>query len=158
VKCVDCGTQTLPQNASGERPWTAAAALRISGRINDGTLCFECGKKRRVLLGLPVEQDNSKVLEEKRDRPVPAGPVEATLKKIRINKREHTWEVGTIRSVLLKWQDHHAYDEYKNREMDFKKWVVLVNERRVPLEEFNSMPVADGDDICIVSGCLLHPF
>jgi hypothetical protein len=158
LKCVDCGTQTLPQNASGERPWTATAALRISGRINDGVLCFECGTKRRVLLGLPVERNGSEVVEEKCDRPVPVGPIQATLKKIRVNKREHAWEVSTIHSLLLKWKDQYAYDEYKSRDMDLKKWVVRVNERQISPDEYSSLPVGDGDEISIVSGCLLHPF
>jgi len=158
VKCVDCGTQTLPQNASGERSWTLAAALRIDGRINDGALCFECGNKRKVLLGVPVPQDESKVVKGKFDRPAPAGPIQATLKKIRVNKREHAWEVSTIHSLLLKWKDHYAYDEYKNRELDLKKWVVLVNAKQISPDEYSSLPVGDGDEICILSGCLLHPF
>jgi hypothetical protein len=158
LKCVDCGTQTLPQNASGERPWTTAAALGISGRVNDGGLCFKCGNKRRVLLGLPVELDNSETLKNTCDRPVTAGPIEATLKRIRINKREHAWEVSTIHSLLLKWKDQYAYDEYKHREMDLKKWVVRVNERQIPPDEYSSLAVGDGDEISILSGALLHPF
>jgi hypothetical protein len=47
VKCVDCGRQMLPQNASKERPWAAAASMFIGGRVNDGALCFNCANKRR---------------------------------------------------------------------------------------------------------------
>jgi len=135
-----------------------AAALRLPGRINDGALCFECGNKRRALLGLPVEQDDREVLKGKCDRPVPAGPIEAAQRKVCINKREHTWEVSTLYSLIAKWKDHYAYDEYKNRDMDLRKWVVLVNDRQISPEEFSSLPVVDGDKISIMSGCMLHPY
>lgn len=158
VKCVDCGIQTLPQNASMERPWTMAAALRIGDRINDGALCFECGNKRRALLGLPVELDSGENLKSKHDRPVPDVPIETAHRKVRINKRELSWEVSSLESLIAKWKDHYAGDEYKDREMDLKKWIVKVNDRQVSPDDFRFLPVADGDDISIVSGCLLHPF
>jgi hypothetical protein len=158
VKCVDCGTQTLPQNASGERSWTLAAALRIDGRINDGVLCFECGNKRKVLLGVPVPQDESKVVKGKCDRPVPAGPIETARRRFRINKREHVWEVSTLESLMVKWKDHYADDEYKDREMDLRKWIIRLNDRQVLPEEFGSLPVSDGDEISILAGRLLHPY
>ena len=158
VRCIDCSTQMLPQFASAERPWTTAAVLRIPGRGNDGALCFTCGNKRRALLGLPVEQDDSQASKAKCESPVPADPIEAEVKKVRINKREHAWKVSTLQSLIVKWKDHIAYDEYKNREMDLKKWVVLVNDKKISPDEFNSLPVADGDEISILAGCLLHPF
>jgi len=158
VRCIDCSTQMLPQFASAERPWTTAAVLRVPGRSNDGALCFDCGNKRRALLGLPVVQDPGELLKDNRDRRVPADQIETTRKKIRVNRREHEWTVGTLHSLIAKWKDHVAYDEYKNREMDLKKWVVIVNDRKISPEEFNSFPVADGDEISIVSGVLLHPF
>jgi hypothetical protein len=156
VRCVDCSTQTLPQHASAQRPWATAAALRIPGRNNEGALCFECGNKRKALLGLTVEQDDNRVLETKRHRP--SCPIETAPRRVRVNKREHTWEVGSLHSLIAKWKDVYAYSEYKNREMDLKKWVVLVNNKQISPEDFGSMPVVDGDEISIVSGCLLHPF
>ncbi|HVP65043.1 MAG TPA: hypothetical protein VMT82_09115 [candidate division Zixibacteria bacterium] len=158
VKCVDCNTQTLPQNASKERPWTTAVVLRIPGRINDGALCFECGNNRRALLGLPVEQDDREIEKSNSERQVPVGLSGAAPKQIRINKREQTWEVSTLKTLITKWTDHYSFDDYKNREVDLRKWVVFVNGRQIHSEEFNSLPVADGDDISITPGVLLHPF
>jgi len=155
VRCVDCSTQTLPQHASKEKPWTTAVVLRIPGRINDGALCFACGNKRRALLGLPVEEEQSERLKVESS---PAGSIETARKKVRINKREHTWEVSTLDSLIAKWNDYRCYDEYKNREMDLRKWIVRVNGQQIPPNEFSSLRVADGDDISIVAGCLLHPF
>lgn len=158
VRCVDCNTQTLPQHASKERPWTTAVALRIPGRNNDGALCFECGNKRRALLGLPLEQVPGEGLKEMCVCPVPAAPIEAAQKNVRINKQEQTWEVSTLDSLIAKWNNHYAHDEYKHREMDLKKWIVFVNGRQISSDEFPSVPVTDGDEISITPGVLLHPF
>jgi sulfur carrier protein ThiS len=158
VRCVDCNTQTLPQHASKERPWTTAAVLRIPGRNNEGALCFECGHKRRVLLGLHVEQDMEAAVRCNCDRPFAIGPTEAAQKNVRINKREQTWTVSTLDTLIAKWNHHYAHDQYKNRDMDLKKWVVFVNGQQIPSDQFNSVPITDGDEISITPGVLLHPF
>ena len=150
VKCVDCGCQTLPQNASKERPWAAAASLYLRGRVNDGALCFKCANKRRGLLGLPLEKEpdsTSKAECGHADVP-PASP--ATPKKIRINKQEYTWDVSTLDSLFARWKEQQFYEKYKN--LDASWSLVIVNNRSIPAINFSSVPVSDGDEIFIVLG------
>jgi sulfur carrier protein ThiS len=158
VSCVDCGTRTLPQNARKDRPWTTAAALRIGDRANVGALCFECGNKRRALLGFPLEQCGGESVTDQRPFPAPVGPIKTARKTVRINKQSYSWDISSLESLIVKWNDYVCYDEYKGRGIDFKKWVVRVNDRQIPSNEFSQHPVADGDVIAIMPGCLLHPF
>ena len=143
VKCVDCGCQTLPQYASKERPWAAAASLYISGRVNDGALCFNCANKRRGLLGLPLEKEVTPT-------EVPASTCQATLKKVRINRREYTWEISTLESLLTKWLDECLPESFRNH--DIRSFIVAVNNTVIPASNFSSMPISDGDEIMIVMG------
>jgi thiamine biosynthesis protein ThiS len=149
VKCVDCGCQTLPQNASKERPWSAAASLYVASRVNDGALCFSCANKRRALLGLPAEQDNGD-LKSECELPVLAPANESTLKTIRVNEREYTWNVTTLESLIEKWKDQYFYDEHKK--VDSRWWRVVVNDEVIPADDFSSVPISDGDEISIVLG------
>jgi sulfur carrier protein ThiS len=144
VKCVDCGCQTLPQNTSKERPWTAAASLYIRGRANDGALCFNCANKRRENLGPPWEQ---------RIEPPSAAPeCQATLKHVCINTREYSWTVSTLESLLTKWHDECLTSHSNNREIKF--WIVAVNNEIIPAARFSSTPISDGDSIFIAMGAV----
>jgi sulfur carrier protein ThiS len=145
VKCVDCGCQTLPQNASKERPWAAAASLYISGRVNDGALCFNCANKRRGLLGLPLEKEVTPT-------EAPAYTRQATLKKVRINRREYTWELSTLESLLTKWLDECFSKSFRNK--DSRSLLVAVNNTVIPASHLSSMPISDGDEITIVAGMI----
>ena len=145
VKCVDCVCQTLPQNASKEQPWAAAASLYISGRVNDGALCFNCANKRRGLLGLPLEKEVTATEG-------PASTCQATLKKVRINTRECSWEVSTLESLLTKWCDECFPKNFKDKDM--RLYIVAVNNNVIPASNFNSMPISDGDEIIIVVGAI----
>ena len=149
VKCVDCGCQTLPQNASKERPWSAAASFYVVSRVNDGTLCFSCANKRRTLLGLPVEQSNGDLTSEC-ERSVLAPAHESMLKIIRVNEREYTWNVTTLESLIEKWEDQYFYDEHKK--VDCRWWRVVVNDAVISADDFSSVPISDGDEISIVLG------
>ena len=149
LKCVDCGRQTLPQNASRERPWSAGASLHVAGRVNDGALCFQCANKRRALLGLPVEQNDGDLKSDCR-RPVLGSANASTPKTIRINDREYTWKVTTLEALIGEWQRQYFYEEYKP--LDSRWWRVLVNQRCVPADDFASVAICDGDDISIVMG------
>lgn len=149
LKCVDCGCQTLPQNASKEQPWSAAASLHVPSRVNDGALCFSCANKRRTLLGLPVEQSNGDLPSEC-ERSVLAPANESTLKAIRINEREYTWNITTLESLIEKWKDQSFYDEHKK--VDSRWWRVVVNGAVISADDFNSVPISDGDEISIVLG------
>lgn len=149
VKCVDCGCQTLPQNASKERPWSAAASLYVSGRVSDGALCFSCANNRRVLLGRPLEQDNGD-LKSDCERPVLAAANESTCKRIRINDRGYEWKVTSLESLIEEWKHQSFYDEYE--ELDSRWWRVFVNHRCIPAEHFASVAISDGDEISIVMG------
>ena len=144
VKCVDCGCQRLPQNASKERHWTAAASLYISGGVNDGALCFTCANKRRETLGLPVEKEHGEVVS-------PTPVCETKLKTVRINTREYSWNVSTLESLLTKWRDE-SLGTFKN--MEIKLWLVAVNDEIIPATSFGSMPVSDGDTIFIAMGAV----
>lgn len=151
VKCVDCGCQTLPQNAPREQPWAAAATLYISGRINDGALCFRCANKRRELLGLPAEKEPDSGTPKDEGGHAEFAPASAaTPKKIRINKREYTWDVSTLDSLIVKWSEQQFYENHKN--LDASWSLVLINGRRIPTIDFSSVPISDGDEIFIVLG------
>lgn len=139
VKCVDCRCQTLPQNAS---PWTAASTLYISGRVNDGALCFNCANKRRGALGLPLVETSESA------RPV----CEATLKRVRINQREYSWEVSTLDSLLTKWRDESLSKTFKKR--DIANFVVCVNKKLIIAPKFSSVTISDGDEIMIAAGAV----
>lgn len=151
VKCIDCGCQTLPQNASKERAWAAAASLYLSGRINDGALCFECANKRRGLLGLALEKEPDSGTSKARSgcADLPTGTL-ATPKKIRVNKQDYSWHVSTLDSVIAKWKEQQFYDIYKG--LDARWSLVIVNNRPIPAIDFTSVPVSDGDEIFIVLG------
>ena len=145
LKCMDCGRQTLPQNASKERPWSAAASLYISGAVNSGALCFNCANKRREALGLPVEKEYGQVVS-----PTPLW--ETKRKKVCINTREYSWEISTLESLLTRWRDHCLPSNFKNREI--KSWLVAVNDEIIPARSFSSMPISDGDTIFIAMGAV----
>ena len=145
VKCVDCGCQTLPQNASKERPWAAAASLYISGAVNDGALCFHCAEKRREILGVPVEKEYGEVV-----RPIPV--FETKPKKVCINTHEYSWEISTLESLLAKWRDDCLGSNFKNKEI--KSWLVAVNNEIIPATLFSSMPISNGDTIFIAMGAV----
>lgn len=149
LKCVDCGCQTLPQNASRDRRWSAASSLHVAGRVNDGALCFSCANKRRTLLGLPVEQNDGD-LKTDYGRPVLVPANDTTTKTIRINDREYVWHVTTLEALIEEWKHQHFYDEYK--QLDSRWWRVLVNQSCVPADDFASVAICDGDDISIVMG------
>jgi molybdopterin converting factor small subunit len=145
LKCVDCGCQTLPRNTSDERPWAAAALLRISGRINDGPLCFNCANKRRELLRLPLEREVS----------VPVGAAstcQARQRNVRINSRECSWEIGTLESLVTKWCDECFPKGFKNK--DPRSLLVAVNNNVIRVNDFSSTPISDGDEITIVVGAI----
>lgn len=144
LKCVDCGCQTLPQNASKERPWAAAASLYISGRVNEGAVCFNCANKRRQTLGLPTEKEHGEIVS-------PTPLFETKLKNVHINAREYTWNVGTLESLLTKWRDE-CFRGFKNRELRF--WLVAVNDEIIPATSFGSMPISDGDTVFIAMGAV----
>ena len=139
VKCVDCRTQTLPQNASG---WTTAGSLNVSGRTNDGALCSSCANKRRKTLGLPVAEH----IED----PSPAPLRNATAKRLKINRREYCWEVSNLEAVLTKWRDEYLNPTFRKR--DIKTLVVIVNDELVRTRDFSSVPISDGDTIVIMVG------
>jgi hypothetical protein len=151
VKCVDCSCQTLPQNAPRERLWAAAATLYITGRVNDGALCFQCANKRREVLGLPIEKepdsDTTKVECERAESAPASG---ATPKKIRINNREYIWDVSTLDSLIVKWREQHFHDKYKN--LDARWSLVVINNRSIHAIDFSSVPISHGDEIFIVLG------
>jgi hypothetical protein len=145
VKCVDCGCQTLPQNASKKCAWTAAASLYIRDRANEGALCFNCANKRRETLGLPVEKKHSE--------PVKPAPVcETKLKNVRINTHEYRWKISTLESLLAKWRDDCLGPRFKHRPM--KLWLVAVNDEIIPAASFSSMLISDGDMIFIAMGAI----
>jgi hypothetical protein len=148
LKCVDCGCQTLPQNASKEC-WGAAASLYINGHINDGALCVQCGNKRRALLGELAEPESGETLTSY-DRPRLAPESEMLLKKVRINEQEYSWNVSTLGSLIEKWKDQVFYAEYKK--VDTRWWHVVVNHRCIPAQDFSLLPISDGDEISIVMG------
>jgi thiamine biosynthesis protein ThiS len=145
VKCVDCGCQTLPQNASKERPWAAAASLYMSGHFNDGALCFNCANKRRGVLGLALEREDTHTEG-------PAFTCDATLKKVRINAQEYSWEVGTLESLLMKWLDECFPKNFRSK--DSRLLLVAVNGTVIPASHFSSMPISEGDEITIVAGAV----
>jgi molybdopterin converting factor small subunit len=149
VRCVDCGCQTLPQNAPKERPWSAAASLYVASSVNDGALCFSCANKRKALLGLPVEPYSGD-LKSECGRPVLAPANESTLKTIRVNEQEYTWNVTTLESLIEKWKEQYFYDEHKK--MDGRWWRVVVNDAVISADDFSSVPISDGDEISIVLG------
>ena len=138
VKCVDCRTQTLPQNAAN---WTASGALHISGRVNDGVLCRKCANKRREALGLPVEHSQS----------TEATPVCApTMKRVTINRRECVWEIDNLESLLTKWRSEYPNPTFQKRALD--RFVVAINDELVRTKDFSSVPISDGDTIIITVG------
>jgi hypothetical protein len=141
---MDCGCQTLPQNATKEHAWTAAASLYIRGRANDGALCFTCANKRRETLGLSWEQHIKP--------PSPAPECHATLKHVCINTREYSWTVSTLECLLTKWHDECLTSHSKNREIKF--WIVAVNNEIIPATGFSWMPISDGDSIFIAMGAV----
>ena len=149
VKCVDCGCQTLPQNASGERPWSAAASLHVAGKVNDGALCSLCANKRTRLLGLPVEKNDGD-LKSDRGGPVSTSTSDSLAKTIRINDRAYTWNITTLQALIEEWKRQYFYDAYK--QLDGRWWRVLVNQRWIPADDFASVAICDGDDISIVMG------
>lgn len=143
LKCVDCGCQTLPQNVSKQRPWSAAASLYLSGFVNEGALCFDCANKRRAKLGLPIEKEHGDVVS-------PASGCETKLRKVRINTHECGWEISTLESLLIKWREEDQV--FKNR--DIKLWLVAVNDQIIPARSFSSTPISDGDKIFIAMGAV----
>lgn len=145
VKCVDCGCQTLPQNASKERPWVASASLYINGAANDGALCFNCANKRRETLGLPVERAHSETV-----RPSPA--CDTKRKRVRINTHDYCWEISNLESLLKKWRDASAGSSFRNRDMKF--WLVAVNDEVIPATMFSAIPISDEDNIFIAMGAV----
>ena len=150
VKCVDCGCQTLPQNAPREQPWAAAAALYMGGRINDGALCSGCATKRRELLGLPGDDGRDcGTPKDKGGRAAFVPASAATPRRIRINKREYTWDVSTLEALILRWREQF-YEDHQN--LDAGWWLVTMNDRRIPASDFRSVPISDGDEIFIVLG------
>jgi hypothetical protein len=149
--CVDCGRRTLPHNAPGQRPWTAAATLFVSGRPNDGALCFACANERRERLGLPVDTAS--------DRDTPTGECgragsatarAASPKTIRINRRQYTWDVGTLQALMERWREQQFYDRYKT--LDTSWSLVVHNDRSIPATDFGSVPISEGDQVFIVLG------
>lgn len=145
VKCVDCGCQMLPQNASRERPWAAAASLYISRRVNDGALCFNCANKRRAVLRLALEKDLSRTERF-------ASTCDATLKKVHINTREYCWEISTLESLLTKWLDECFPKTFRSK--DSRLLLVAVNKTVIPASDFRSMPIVEGDEITIAAGAV----
>jgi sulfur carrier protein ThiS len=139
VKCVDCHCHTLPQNASA---WTAASTLYLSGRVNDGALCGNCANKRREALGLPVVGESS--------RPAPA--CDPKMKTVRVNRREYTWEVSTLESVLAKWRDE--YPNPRVKKMELARFVVTVNTKLILAADFSSTTISDGDEIVVSAGAV----
>jgi hypothetical protein len=138
VKCVDCRTQTLPQNAS---TWTAAGALSISCRVNDGVLCLKCANKRRETLGLPVELGESTE---------PALVCAPTMKKVTINRRQYIWEIDNLESLMTKWRAEYPNPTFQKRRLD--SFVVAINDELLRTKDFSSVPLSDGDTIVITVG------
>ncbi|MGB8771238.1 MAG: hypothetical protein WCC92_16590 [Candidatus Korobacteraceae bacterium] len=145
LKCVDCGGQTLPQNASQVRPWTAAASLYIGRAVNDGALCFNCANKRREKLGLPVEKEHGEVMS-------PARIYETKLKRVRINTHEYVWEINTLESLLTKWREECLAKTFRNRNINH--FIVAVNNEVIPASAFSALPISDGDMIDIAVGAI----
>ena len=142
VKCADCGSQTLPQNASKVRPWTAAASLYIAECVNDGALCFDCANARRRSLCLPLEKEVTQTN-------CLSSTCERTLKKVRINSREFTWEISTLESLLTRWLEESFP---KSLSRDTRNLLVAVNNTVIPASDFGSTPLFDGDEIIIAAG------
>ena len=138
VKCVDCGKQTLPQNASD---WTAAGAVYIKGRVNDGAMCPKCANKRREALGLPVEHSESTE---------PVLVCSPTMKRVTINRREYIWEIDTLESLLTKWRAEYPNPTFQKRGLD--RFMVAINNELVRTKDFSSVPISDGDTIVIAVG------
>jgi molybdopterin converting factor small subunit len=145
LKCVDCGCQTLPRNATEQRPWTAAGLLRIVGHINDGPLCFICANERRRTLGLPL-LTGATVLA------VAASTGQLTQKHVRINSRDCCWEVDTLESVVARWSEECFPRAFKNK--DPRLLLVAVNNLVIRAKDFNSTPISEGDEITIVVGAI----
>jgi sulfur carrier protein ThiS len=101
------------------------------------------------LLGLPVEQGNGDLTSEC-ERPVLVPANESTLKTIRVNEQEYTWNVTTLESLIEKWKDQYFYDEHKK--LDSRWWRVVVNDAVISADDFSSVPISDGDEISIVLG------
>jgi hypothetical protein len=138
VKCVDCRTQTLPQNAAN---WTAAALLVIGGRVNDGALCFRCANQRRKALGLVVEQS-----EATESNVAPA----SAMKHVTINRRHYVWEIDNLETLMTKWRAEYPNPTFKGMGLD--RLVVAINEELVRTKDFSSVPISDGDTIMIMVG------
>jgi thiamine biosynthesis protein ThiS len=97
------------------------------------------------LLGLPLEKELTPT-------EVPASTCQATLKKVRINRREYTWEISTLESLLTKWRDECSPEFFRNN--DIRLFIVAVNDNVIPPSNFSSMPISDGDEIMIVAGLI----
>jgi hypothetical protein len=149
LKCVDCGRQTLPQNASRDRPWSAAASLHVAGRINEGALCFSCANRRSALLGLPVEQNDTYSTSDC-VRPVSGSANDSRPKRIRINDLEYTFKVTTLQALIEEWKRQYFFQEYK--QLDSRWWRVFVNQKCIPADIFASVAICDGDNVSIVMG------
>ena len=145
LRCADCGCQTLSQNVSQERPWAAAASLYVSGRVNDGALCFDCANNRRAWLGLPPAREPARTEGQ-------APACEARVKKVRINTQEYSWEIGTLESLLTKWRDGYSPKSLRNR--DIKLLLAAVNDVVIPARKFGSVPIFEGDAVTIVAGAI----
>ena len=150
VKCVDCGCQTLPHNASQAGTWSAAASLCISGRVNEGVLCPSCANARREILGLPLDASRTP-----RNLPAAACPAVllATVKTVRINGQEYRWEIGSLESLVVQWCA--AVFPRSVVEQGIKFLLVSVNDDLIRTKDFGSIPIADGDEITIVTGSRL---
>jgi hypothetical protein len=102
------------------------------------------------MLALPLEKetgsDSAKGTGDGREF-APASA--ATPKKICINKREYTWDISNLDSLIVKWREQF-YEDYKN--LDASWSLVLINGRRIPAIDFSSVPISDGDEIFIVLG------
>jgi thiamine biosynthesis protein ThiS len=97
------------------------------------------------LLGLPLEKEVTRTEG-------PFSTCEPTLKKVRINRREYTWEISTLESLLTKWLDECFPKSFRN--MDSRSLLVAVNNTVIPASNFSSMPISDGDEIMIVAGAI----
>jgi thiamine biosynthesis protein ThiS len=97
------------------------------------------------LLRLPLEKEPTRT-------EVPAPKCEATLKKVRINTQEYSWEISTLASLLTKWRDECSPEFFGNN--DIRLFIVAVNDNVIPASNFSSMPISDGDEIMIVAGLI----
>jgi molybdopterin converting factor small subunit len=74
------------------------------------------------------------------------------MKTVRVNRREYTWEISSLESVLAKWRD--AYPNPRVKKTEIARFLVTVNTKLILAADFSSTPISDGDEIVIMPGAI----